>query len=315
MNGQKSQKDKIAISFSGGRSSAIMTQLVLQEYTNAQIEITFANTGFEHEDTLRFVNDCDRYLFGGRVVWIESVINQEKGKGVGFKIVNYETAARNGEPYVDGVRKYGLWNQSSPGCTSRLKIEPMEKYLNTKGFVRGKKLNYWTAIGIRIDEIDRISVSHKENQLFYPLVDAGINKREVLKQCEKLPFDLKIDEQYGNCVACWKKSTRKLATIAKESPEYFKEWKKIEGELRDFKTENNHDLQTGFRRIYRDQQTVDDLIQIGNDPEFRPFSSKEKDAQGYLFDDFDLEFGCGESCEPFADDQALEINDSEEPAE
>ena len=51
------EKDKIAISFSGGRSSAIMTQLVLQKYPNSQIEITFANTGFEHEDTLRFVND------------------------------------------------------------------------------------------------------------------------------------------------------------------------------------------------------------------------------------------------------------------
>ncbi len=63
--------EKIAISFSGGRSSAVMTQLVLQKYPDAEIEITFANTGFEHEDTLRFVNDCDRHLFGGRVVWIE----------------------------------------------------------------------------------------------------------------------------------------------------------------------------------------------------------------------------------------------------
>ncbi len=289
--------DSIAISFSGGRSSAVMTKLVLDKYKDSNIEITFANTGFEHEDTLRFVNDCDCYLFGGRVVWIEAVVNPVAGEGVGFKVVDYETAARNGEPYIAGVRKYGLFNQTSPACTSRLKIVPMEKYLKTKGFIRGKNLNYWTAIGIRVDEIDRVSVNYKENQIFYPLIDEGVNKREVLKKCAALPFDLQIDEHYGNCVGCFKKSTRKLATIAKDTPEYFDKWEEIENELKDFKTENNHDPKTGFRRIYRQQNTVKDLIQIGNQPDFRPFSSKEKDAQGYLFDDFDLEFGCGESCE------------------
>ena len=289
--------EKIAISFSGGRSSALMTKLVLDKYKRSEIEITFANTGFEHPDTLRFVNDCDRFLFNNRVVWIESVVSSVKGEGVGFKVVDYETAARNGEPYIAGVRKYGLWNQTSPGCTSRLKIEPMEKYLKTKGFIRGKNLNYWTAIGIRVDEIDRVSVNYKENQIFYPLIDEGVSKREVLKKCAALPFDLKIDEHYGNCVGCFKKSTRKLATIAKDTPEYFDKWKEIENELKDFKTENNSDPQTGFRRIYRKQNTVSDLIQIGNQSNFRPFSSKEKDGQGYLFDDFDLEFGCGESCE------------------
>ena len=289
--------EKIAISFSGGRSSAVMTQFVLQKYPNAEIQITFANTGFEHKDTLRFVNDCDRHLFGGRVVWIEAVVNPTAGEGVGFNIVDYETAARNGEPYIAGVRKYGLWNQTNSSCTARLKIEPMQKYLRTKGFIRGKQINYWTAIGIRVDEIDRVSVNHKENQIFYPLITEGVNKREVLNKCAELPFDLQIDEHYGNCVGCFKKSIRKLATIAKDTPEYFDKWKEMENELKDFKTENNHDPQTGFRRIYRKQNTVSDLIQIGNQPDFRPFSSKEKDEQGYLFDDFDLEFGCGESCE------------------
>lgn len=289
--------EKICISFSGGRSSAVMTKMVLQKYPDAEIQITFANTGFEHEDTLRFVNDCDRHLFGGRVVWIEAVINPAAGEGVGFKVVNYQTAARNGEPYIAGVRKYGLWNQTNSSCTARLKIEPMQRYLKTKGFFRGKLLNYWTAIGIRVDEIDRVSVNHKENQVFYPLITEGINKREILKQCAKLPFDLKIDEHYGNCVGCFKKSTRKLATIARDSPEYFDRWEDMERELKDFKSDNNYDPNTGFRRIYRNNKTVSDLIQIGNEADFRPFNSSEKDSQSYLFDDFDLEFGCSESCE------------------
>ena len=294
---QGEQVKKIAISFSGGRSSAVMTLLVLQKYPDADIQITFANTGFEHEDTLRFVDACDRNLFGGRVVWIESVINQEPGVGVGFKVVDYETAAREGEPYIAGARKYGLWNQTSPSCTGRLKIEPMEKYLKSKGFIRGKRLNYWTAIGIRVDEIDRLSVNRLRDKIVYPLVEAGVNKREVLRQCAKWDFDLRIDEHYGNCVGCFKKSTRKLATIARDTPEYFEKWRMIEQELKDFKKQNNHDPATNFRRIYRKHMTVDDLVQIGSESGFRGFSSAEKDSQGYMFDDFDLETGCGESCE------------------
>lgn len=290
--------EKIAISFSGGRSSALMTKLVLDKYKSSEIEITFANTGFEHPDTLRFVNDCDRYLFNNRVVWIEAIVNQEEGKGVDFRVVNYKTASRHGEPYIDGVKKYGLWNQANPACTSRLKITPMEKYLKTKGFIRGKNLNYWTAIGIRGDEIDRISQNYKREKIFYPLVDAKINKREVLKWCKQLPFDLKIDEHYGNCVGCFKKSTRKLATIAIENPQMFDQWREIEEKFKNHKaTKASSDPTTGLRRIYREHKTVNDLIQIGNEPGFRPFSSKEKDGQGYLFDEFDLEFGCGESCE------------------
>ncbi len=133
--------------------------------------------------------------------------------------------------------------------------------------------------------------------ILFPHVQAVFDLIEEDLLAQDRCIDLQIDEHYGNCVGCFKKSIRKLATIAKDTPEYFEKWEEMENELKDFKTENNRDPQTGFRRIYRKQNTVKDLIQIGNHPDFRRFSSKEKDSQGYLFDDFDLEFGCGESCE------------------
>lgn len=54
----------LLISFSGGRTSAMMTHLLL----NAEPEriagfnpvVVFANTGCEHEKTLVFVNQCDK---------------------------------------------------------------------------------------------------------------------------------------------------------------------------------------------------------------------------------------------------------------
>ena len=65
-------KPKLAISFSGGRTSAVMTKLCVEKFKDTHdIAIIFANTGCEHENTLDFVNKCDKH-FGWGVVWIEA---------------------------------------------------------------------------------------------------------------------------------------------------------------------------------------------------------------------------------------------------
>ena len=49
---------KLAISFSGGRTSALMMQMLLKrKHEFSDIRITFANTGCEHPATLDFVNE------------------------------------------------------------------------------------------------------------------------------------------------------------------------------------------------------------------------------------------------------------------
>ncbi len=75
--------DKLAISFSGGRTSAVMTKILLDKFPEKEIIITFANTGLEHPDTLRFVKDCDENIFNNKVVWIEGVTTHGKRKGKG----------------------------------------------------------------------------------------------------------------------------------------------------------------------------------------------------------------------------------------
>jgi len=142
---------KLAISFSGGRTSAVMTKLIWDRHKNTHdIIITFANTGCEHEKTLDFVNKCTDE-FGWPVVWVEAVIDPEKGKGVKHRVVTYETASRKGEPFEEAIKKYGIFNKVSPNCNPRLKVEPMNSLLKEFGFLRGKGLNYQTAIGIRAD--------------------------------------------------------------------------------------------------------------------------------------------------------------------
>ena len=50
-------RPRLAISFSGGRSSAVMAKLCIDRYRDTHdILVAFVNTGQEMEDTLRFVS-------------------------------------------------------------------------------------------------------------------------------------------------------------------------------------------------------------------------------------------------------------------
>ena len=78
---QNMSKPKLAISFSGGRTSAVMTKLCVDKFSETHdIAITFANTGSEHENTLKFVDQCDKH-FGWNVVWVEAVGQQQHTLG------------------------------------------------------------------------------------------------------------------------------------------------------------------------------------------------------------------------------------------
>jgi hypothetical protein len=49
----------IQVSFSGGRSSAMMAKIMLDNYDRDELIFMFANTGKELPETLDFVNECD----------------------------------------------------------------------------------------------------------------------------------------------------------------------------------------------------------------------------------------------------------------
>lgn len=123
------EKEKYQISFSGGRTSGYMTKLLLDNFSDQyEFIVTFANTGMEDTRTLDFVNNCDKY-FGFSTVWLEADVYHNQRKGTGFKIVTYETASRNAEPFEEVVRKYGIPNPAFPHCTRELKLAPMRAYL------------------------------------------------------------------------------------------------------------------------------------------------------------------------------------------
>jgi len=284
-----SVKPRLAISFSGGRSSAVMTRLCLQHYAEThEILITFSDTGCEHENTLQFVHDVDRHWCNNQVEWIEAVIN-EKGVGVTAKQVDFQTASRRGEPFEAFIAKYGIPCMSHPQCTSRLKEDPMYWWRKYKGW---KKHTYDTAIGIRADEMDRVSSKRKEKRFIYPLVDFGFTKDMVRSYMAEFEWDLKLpSEAYGNCTWCWKKSFRKLYTLAQANPEIF-----------DFPLRMEKLYTESGRKFFRKHTTTEELLEQSFLLDYTPYSDNDIE-NFYNFDEaFDVGSGCGESCEIGADE-------------
>jgi len=294
-------KPKLAISFSGGRTSAVMTKLCVDKFSEThEIAITFANTGSEHENTLKFVDQCDKH-FGWNVVWVEAVVNPEKGKGIRHKIVTFDTAARNGEPLEADFAKHGLPGPGWLHCTRDTKELPIKDYL--KSVLGWKWGDFWIAIGIRADEMDRVSQNREKLKFVYPLVDAGWAKEDVKQECARWPFDLDLKgEHYGNCTWCWKKSLRKHLTLAKESPEVFDFPRRMEKKYSNITAPNDPN---SSRQMFRGNMTTVDIIEMARTKDFEPYADIDQ-TQMFSQANYDvfLDTGsaCGESCEIGADD-------------
>jgi len=197
----------ILFSFSGGRSSGMMGHLLHKHprYKGKTIITIFANTGKEREETLEYVNECDK-RYGWNVVWVEAVITQEQGVGPKFKVVTFETATRIHQhgPFDDLIQKMDIPNPSKKHhCTRDLKCVPMHKYMRSIGYV---PKDYVSAIGIRGNEPRRLTFDVDK---IYPLADFAINELAVRQFWKRQPFDLRLDDYQGNCNLCFQKSEDK----------------------------------------------------------------------------------------------------------
>jgi len=259
----------------------------------------FANTGQEDEETLIFVHECDvRWNLG--VIWVEAVISPVKGAGTKHKIVTFETACRDKSLFVAMCAKYGLPNNGFMHCTRELKLRPMISYVRSIGW---KAKTYYTALGIRADEADRMNSNYEEEKLFYPLVKTGETKISVNMWWNKQAFNLNLQEHYGNCTWCWKKSIRKHKTIAVERPEVFDVPRYLE--------ENYSDAGAGdqTRRMFRSNRTTQDIFKLAQEP-FEPFVDNNPHFDS-MVDEQDQSSGCSESCEVFSDSNVVDWHSEE----
>jgi 3'-phosphoadenosine 5'-phosphosulfate sulfotransferase (PAPS reductase)/FAD synthetase len=278
------KKDKLLVcTFSGGRTSAFMGRLLMElpQYKEYDKVFLFANTGKEKEKTLEFINKCDKE-WKLNVVWLEALVNPEKNKGTKHKIVSYKTASRNGEPFVEVVKKYGIPNPFMSICTRELKQRPMDSYIKSLGYK-----DITTAIGIRYDERHRKSIRAEETNTIYPLCDdVKVDSEFIRNWWDKQTWDLKLKDYEGNCDLCFKKSIRKRLTMIKQNPISAEWWLNVEAKFADEKHP---------RWDLRSNKSIKELIEMAKQP-FKIINDKHDTLkkQTTLFDNvnMDIETDC-----------------------
>lgn len=296
------EKEKVIISFSGGRTSAYMTKWMLDNLQDKfEMIVVYANTGKEREETLKFINDCSNF-FGYNVIWVEAITHKQNGVGVTARVVDYETASRNGEPFEAMIAKHGIPNAATPHCTRELKAQAIRAYARQIGWKK-----YFTAIGIRADEPKRLDWQKAQRErLLYPLANMRpTNKSDVNLFWSKQPFDLELKSYEGNCDLCWKKGFRKLQAIVKDNPQLAEWWQEMESKYENYlpqSRQHNEKIKPPFR-FFRDNTTVQEIIEDAKFlTDYPKDESKEIDMfkQMSLWDyELDRNDGCVESCEVF----------------
>lgn len=217
------------ISVSGGRTSGLMLYKILEAYDfklPADVVPIYANTGKEEEATLVFLKEQSE-RWNVPIVWVEYDAREEGTGKKQFKVVNFETASRNGEPFAQLIseRKF-LPNAVARFCTTELKIRAMHRYIRQ---VLG--WDDWTScVGIRFDEQRRVAKlaarrggETPDEMAIAPLADAGITVQDVGAFWKAQPFDLGLPNMngrtmHGNCDLCFLKGADQVLALIREKP-------------------------------------------------------------------------------------------------
>lgn len=222
----------VVLAISGGRTSAYMLRKIIEANPDffdriaaGTLVVSFQNTGREMPQTLDFVQEISEW-WRVPIVWLEYRPDSPR-----FEVVNHNSASRDGEPFEALIRKRkGLPYKFARFCTAEMKVHASSRYL------RSLEWDRWTcAIGIRADEGRRIPKNPPRERftLWHPLFNAGVTKRDVSAFWKRQPFDLRLPNvngrtSLGNCDGCFLKSEASLAALAREHPDRFAWWVRME---------------------------------------------------------------------------------------
>jgi 3'-phosphoadenosine 5'-phosphosulfate sulfotransferase (PAPS reductase)/FAD synthetase len=227
------------IGVSGGRSSGYMVDQILKAHGGnlpPDVYAIFENTGRERELTLRFVDNISKQM-GLRIYWIEYCRIYGRDDLPRYKLIDFESASRNGEPfeamlaYSDAHRKANnllpiLPNHANKMCSATLKTKAAHWFMRQRGYER------WDAvIGIRRDEPRRYhnfmaanEKRHERWENYLPMYLDGVTQETVQEFWRNQSFDLGFDSKLGNCDPCWKKHPAKIMRAIAENPSVADWW-------------------------------------------------------------------------------------------
>ena len=151
------------LSLSGGRSSAFMAWLLLQEGLLQDVVVHFQNTGLESAETLELLRAMDEQWFrpaGVEFVLLEFCPGVNGGRS--FRQVSHDDLSRRGEVFISAVEnKKMIPNRLSRQCTVIMKMAVQAKFAKSRGVLR----EFDALLGIRADELRRADRMKKQNEV------------------------------------------------------------------------------------------------------------------------------------------------------
>lgn len=188
----------------------------------ADVIPAFQNSGKEHEATLVFLREiAERWACP--ITWLEYTHDGEKH---GFKVVDFCSAARNGEPFEAAIRqRQFLPNPVARFCTVELKVRTSTRFAKSLGWTDCTRV-----VGLRADEPRRVAKIAGDNlgeSVECPMARAGHTLADVLAFWKAQPFDLMLpggDNTFGNCDLCFLKGRAKIEKILRTNPEAGEWW-------------------------------------------------------------------------------------------
>ncbi len=285
------------ISFSGGLTSGYMLRREIDRIGHAeflkQFTTIFCNTGKEHDKTLDFVHDVET-KWEIPIVWLEYTrisarkikaslipkgqkranLMKAKVKNEGahwFRVVNYETASRSGEPFNELLQ----WMPSLPNvrgraCSAFLKIRNIAKWCHANG-----KNEWEDYIGMRYDESDRATEilansDDKGRTPNFPLIESKQTVRDVNAFWISHPFTLNIPNHMGNCDLCFLKAKWKRIAAAKSDPKAAQWWS-------DWEKRKASEGVTGDGARFRKGQSYESIIFEASQPDLFDLADKTEE--------------------------------------
>lgn len=191
--------------FSAGVSSAVATKLAIDHIDR----IIYQHIDDQHEDTMRFVKDCETW-FGKPIEIIQSPLK------------SVENACRF-RAYVNGVR--------GASCTRMLKRELRKQWECDNGFFSW----FHYVWGMDSDEASRaesLRESMPDHKHEFPLIDLGISKEEahgiLARAGIARPKMYDLGYPNNNCVGCVKGGKGYWNKIRQDFPAVFAARAKLE---------------------------------------------------------------------------------------
>lgn len=194
--------------FSAGVSSAVATKLAIKKID----KIIYTHIDDQHEDTMRFVKDCEKW-FGKKVEILQSPYK------------NVENAIRAGAgSYINGP--------SGAICTRYLKRrvraewEIQNDYFTIFDYVWGMDIEETKPRpGSKISRCEGLCMAMPNQRHLFPLVEKGITKKEahgiLHKAGIKRPIMYDLGYQNNNCIGCVKGGMGYWNKIRVDFPDVF----------------------------------------------------------------------------------------------